>query len=317
MIAIPFDFVERVIAKFDKDVKSQIENGKSKLEALKKTQIQKSTLNKDEVIYIDNLIKKLAKIVIAKPSELKGYEAEFPLPNQTNEDRKIIFKDKILGAMGYTGLRSSFYPKYFQKIGIKACVYCNSQLTIVAEKEPTLKKIAKFQVDHFIPEAEYPCFSISLFNLYPVCASCNNIKRDNKIDFKLYLELKDISASPFLFQLDDNSISEYYLSRNPEDLVINFSYPGPETGYEDFEETFAIKGIYNTLKDLAEEMILKAEIYNPSYKQILIDSFPDIFNNINLSNRLFIGNYVDKDDIHKRPLAKFTQDIAKQLKLIK
>jgi hypothetical protein len=31
---------------------------------------------------------------------------------------------------------------------------------------------------------------------------------------------------------------------------------------------------------------------------------------------MIIGNYIDKEDIHKRPLAKFTQDIAREAGLI-
>ena len=36
-----------------------------------------------------------------------------------------------------------------------------------------------------------------------------------------------------------------------------------------------------------------------------------------MAERLLVGNYTRSKDIHKRPMTKFTQDIAKQLKLIK
>jgi hypothetical protein len=35
-----------------------------------------------------------------------------------------------------------------------------------------------------------------------------------------------------------------------------------------------------------------------------------------LSNRLIVGNYARESEIHIRPLAKFKQDIAKQIGLI-
>jgi hypothetical protein len=87
-------------------------------------------------------------------------------------------------------------------------------------------------------------------------------------------------------------------------------------GFSSFQETFDIKGIYETQKDIVEELILKALIYTPNYKKTLIENFPKIFNDVNLSNRLIVGNYVQSDEIHRRPMAKFIQDIAKQIKLI-
>ena len=65
-----------------------------------------------------------------------------------------------------------------------------------------------------------------------------------------------------------------------------------------------------------EELILKAEIYTKSYKETLVNSFGKIFSNVSITNRIIIGNYSAEDEIHNRPMAKFTQDIAKQLGLI-
>jgi hypothetical protein len=78
------------------------------------------------------------------------------------------------------------------------------------------------------------------------------------------------------------------------------------------------EGIYNTQKDLAAEIILKSLIYNKSYQNTLKRSFEKLYGDRPLLfNRLILGNYSEVTDIHKRPMAKFTQDIGKQLKLIK
>lgn len=65
------------------------------------------------------------------------------------------------------------------------------------------------------------------------------------------------------------------------------------------------------------ELIQKKEIYTESYKQHLAKQFKDLFKDESIINRLIIGNYDTVEDIHKRPMAKFTQDIARQLNLIK
>jgi len=40
-----------------------------------------------------------------------------------------------------------------------------------------------------------------------------------------------------------------------------------------------------------------------------------MFDNNSISNRLIVGNYVEPENIHKRPMAKFMQDLANQLEL--
>lgn len=69
---------------------------------------------------------------------------------------KSEIKNQIIAALGYKDLRTSFYPKYFKDIGIKACVYCNSQLTISAIKNSKNEFSAKFDVDHYHSKDDYP-----------------------------------------------------------------------------------------------------------------------------------------------------------------
>jgi hypothetical protein len=177
---------------------------------------------------------------------------------------------------------------------------------------------AKFQVDHFIDKASYPCFSISFFNLYPVCGSCNNKKGNEHIDFFLYSdETNAISNSNFNFLIDKKSLSEYRTSRNPSVLKISFN--DNDIG---LNRLFAIEGIYKTQTDLVAEIIDKADIYNDSFKSSLRNSFDNLYLKIGINknminfNRIILGNYAEEKDIHNRPMAKFTQDIAKEVGLI-
>lgn len=40
-----------------------------------------------------------------------------------------------------------------------------------------------------------------------------------------------------------------------------------------FQDTFDIEGIYETQKDLVEELIVKARVYNAAYRKGLVNSF--------------------------------------------
>ena len=254
--------------------------------------------------------------------------------NLLTSKTKLGFRNKILETLDYTDLRSKFYPKYFKQLGIKSCVYCNSQLTVsinstehyLTKKRRTHKtKItvkAKFQVDHYLPKSDYPFLSISLFNLYPVCGSCNNCKSDKSLSFELYSSDASLTTkSLYSFELKKGSVANYLLKKNIEEIETLFNDPEKTNRLSTVEgsltDTFDIEGIYATQTDLVEELILKAQIYNSSYKDTLIKSFPHLFTSASLANRVIIGNYCDPEEIHLRPMAKFTQDIAQQLGLIK
>ena len=226
-------------------------------------------------------------------------------------------KKHIIDSLNYKKLRNSFYPKYFHHIGIKTCIYCNSQLAVSINDDTNYS--ARFDVDHYYSKDKYPFLSISLFNLYPTCAPCNRRKSKNKVEFELYSKESDkLNESGYEFILDPKSKADYLLQREPSLLKFHFKEPPlTKTDTKTFQEVFHIEELYATQKDIAEELIIKSQIYNESYKKTLRNSFSKLALNSNLFERLFIGNYPNAIDIHKRPMSKFTQDIARQLKLIK
>lgn len=322
MIAIPIQRVENTILFYKADIDTFIDDAEQKLIKIRDS----GKLIKAEQVFIIKIINYgVEKIVLAKPTEIETYRTaigKIPKNTRPKVKGKKSFKDELLECFGYSRLRSEFYPKYFQKIGIKACVYCNSQLTVSVEaknKQKYQKKIpitlkAKFQVDHYYSKATYPYLSISFFNLYPVCASCNNSKRDYQVDFNLYSSNPNhLRRSDFHFKFCKGSVAKYKLSRNIDD--IKYIFIEPNTRNHRFNNLFDIEGIYDTQKDIAEELIIKSEIYTKSYKDSLIHSFGQILNNSNINNRIIVGNYIEPENIHKRPMAKFMQDLAFQLGL--
>lgn len=223
-----------------------------------------------------------------------------------NKSKESYFKDELLRILNYKGLRGSFFPKCFSELGIKACVYCNSQLTLNIEDNRGVIS-AKYQLDHYYPKDKYPYLSISLFNLYPVCASCNLSKSSNELNFELY---DDKLSNNFSFKLDKDSLVKFLTTRNKIDLKIEFK------GDKDFESMFSINALYSTQYDIAEEMIIKNQIYNKIYRKQLRDVFSRNSISDSLINRFILGNYVETDEIHKRPMSKYMQDIGKDIGLI-
>ncbi len=271
--------------------------------------------------YIERIIKNYTRINSLKPSEMIAEKKEFDnLVSEADLSVKIggsCFYEHIVEAMRYKELRKKNFLPIIADLGIKSCVYCNAQLTIITEIDTSGNKIARLELDHFLPKSKYPFLCTSFFNLYPVCGNCNRLKSTKDLQFNLYAENKNETLNPFVFSVTNKSLAKFMISRIEEDIDIRFKSTDVGSALAtDHDNRLHITGIYNTQKDIVAELIRNKEIYTKSYKQDLVNKYPQLFTSQNEINRMLIGNYYLVDDIHKRPLAKFMQDIAKQLKLI-
>lgn len=339
MITISKSLVENQISLLKDKFTEQKEAIKSNLIELKEN--FKKEMSTAEVLFLDKIIdefkSKSSNILIAFDLESikKRIGEQPPKKFKQNRNNKILYlNDLILMSFGYDSLRTNFYPSFFDTLGIKSCVYCNSQLAVSVSKNryPVAKKgrkkplyslgletSAKYQLDHYYAKSKYPYLSASIFNLYPTCATCNNIKRTNEINFQLYSD--KFIPSKYEFSLEKIGKAKYLISGKIEHLKIKFKDPDKLDenikSPSSFEDTFHISSIYNTQIDLVQELFLKKKIYDELYKSTLKSSFKKIFNDVNLSNRVFLGNYIKESEIHKRPMAKFMQDIAHDIEFIK
>jgi len=322
MIAIYQNKVINAQSLFQPEIESQRKKALTKLKKINKNQF--NTNEKDYLREVISLFEDNSsiKIIECNPSDLSSLASSIGIipPNSRfykNGKAKKTLKQFILEALNYSYLRSSFYPKYFREIGVKSCVYCNSQLSITAVKSRGVYS-AKFDVDHYYSKDEYPFLSISLFNLYPACSSCNRAKSNNKIEFELYTSNhKNTTKSNYNFKLSSYSKSKYLTTR--DSIVIDFSFTEPiylDPNTKKFNDVFHIESIYETQKDLIEELIIKSQIYNKSYLNVLKSNFSKLSLHPELFKRTLVGNYTQDKDIHKRPMSKIVMDIAKNLDLI-
>lgn len=152
---------------------------------------------------------------------------------------KEKFWKSVVWAMRYDALRDQEFLKILQPLGIKTCVYCHSQLTLVIKKKiAKYRSIAKginvgdvrewkglLELDHRYPKSEYPFLCTSFFNLYPICSPCNKAKSDNPSDFTLYHSGSELNV--FRFALPDNAVVQYLNHKDPEKIEIIFDHISP------------------------------------------------------------------------------------------
>lgn len=274
---------------------------------------------------LEYLIINFENLVKAKPVDLEQIVQQF----NTNNFQKLLFQpnpislnnvgQKVLEAFSYDRLRATKIAKLGFYLNIKSCLYCNSQFTLVINKKN--KPLAKFQFDHFFPKNKYPYLSISLYNLIPSCASCNQSK--SKTVFNLN-ELVHPFHEDFhiltKFKINDTAHLKLLLGMKVPENDIQVSLTNLYSQKVKNQNSFTfIAEIYKRHTDIVKEIYQKAYAYRNGGKDALMNLEHDgqrLFADENELEWMLLANYIQTSDINKRPLSKFMQDIARQAGLL-
>lgn len=238
-----------------------------------------------------------------------------PKTKKIFNENKLSFSEFLIETLGYSDSRRDFYPSFFADLGVKTCVYCNAQYALTHKRNKELS--ARYELDHVHSKAIYPYLSITLLNLVPVCGPCNKQKpKIWDLDFNLYTA--SVEKSAYTFSISPHSRAKYLLNpkNNREILEIKLGI-SKETDLcpQNLEKVFSLEALYNTQKDLAEEIIIKSQIYTTTYKDMLQKSLRKF--ELQMTDRIILGTYTEEKDILKRPMTKFAQDIAIDCRLLK
>lgn len=186
-----------------------------------------------------------------------------------------------------------------KQLKVNTCPYCNRHYTFIIENINSSESFRP-QFDHFYPKSRYPYLALSLYNLIPCCADCNQKKGEKIIDYYPY---DDEFGDKCKFEIDyANYISGGSIKGKFHTENQNIS-------------VFKLEELYNGHSDYIEEIIEKAYAYNADYFKGLFDSFLSIGKSPSEINRLIFGNYIDVSEHKKRPLSKLTKDILDQIGL--
>jgi len=201
-----------------------------------------------------------------------------------------------------------------QRYGIKCCPYCNENF-IFNRKMKKNKFLSVAQLDHFYPRSWYPIFAISLYNIVPACSSCNHIKGN-----------KQVGISPHDHSVDFSKLKISYTPKsgdfidNSNNIDITFQFDNVDFEFQQRMKmnlkNMGIEHSYNMHSDYVQELLKKAQIYGPELRDNILRDFPDLFESDEELVRTIFSNYIEIDDLLKRPLAKMTRDLLKELGII-
>lgn len=205
---------------------------------------------------------------------------------------------------------------------VSVCPYCNRSFVTTLQKNG---KKTRAVLDHYYAKALYPYLALSLYNLIPSCYVCNSSFKGD-IDF-----YKDEAIYPYeeeflnlaTFKTDFNDKTpydyKYLLGLSKEfkiSLKINTQDKGLRKKIQKSIETFALDDMYNTHLDIVQDLIRSGIINNKSRINEIYEQFPDMFSSREEVMQSLYVNYMNEQDLGKRPFSKLTQDICKELGLL-
>lgn len=277
--------------KEEKNIKWQI-----KLDSLNKL-IKKKFKN----YHLEIDLEKLVTLSFDELYDLKNFIDKNKTDTQLKTDERDYFYTL------YSRLKKS---EYIKDLDISVCPYCNRNYILNFKKSKLLEATA--QLDHFFDKKTYPYFAVSVYNLVPSCQTCNQRKSTQQND--IYHPFVNSFNSDVKFKLKIND-TEFY--NKTDSIEIKRKIIENEEKVKSHIETFNIDSLYNEHKDIILELIQKAQIYNESYIDELMQNYEGtIFKNREDLMRLITCGYVTDEDFHKRPLSKLIKDISEELGLI-
>lgn len=230
---------------------------------------------------------------------LNGISSSFKLLIKTPLDALLDIEERF-GAISkeeevyltslYEKIRRKNGAELIKKLEIKTCLYCNIYPILIYRDDA--RTVAEATFDHFYPKSKHPLLSICIYNLIPICNSCNQLK-----------STKQISYSPY---------NQKYLSEH----LLKFKYNLVAS-----EEIVVILDISNDLF-VQNNSILKLD--NRYNSDTILQEVKDIENIIkyaaknnsveDIKNFLAYRNY---EDYGKYTLSKLRHDIINELLEIK
>lgn len=298
------------------------DNDRSKLQKIVRR--NSGTLYGQMFNYFQNHFK---EVIIAEPLNLKSKQ-ENMLATVGYDDSDDNHKDQF---QRFKTTMTNYYSSFFQEkiiengsqisigrwlsssLDLSVCPFCNHNYTITVNDYKGGIKV-KPDFDHFFPKSNYPLVALSFYNLIPICNTCNKLKGNKEISQNPY---DDFYATPTFRLYGKNDKMELQLlglGDNYNDIEIFPEAEYTKANPESCNITqLGLKQIYNHQKDYVQELLDKAQQYNKSSYEGLVNSYKGLGKTEAEVDRIIWGTYLD--DHSKRPLSKLTHDLLIQLGL--
>lgn len=252
-----------------------------------------------------------------------------------NDDMELLIYDTF----GYDNFKNEEYQntekksetwgayKFVNLLGIDVCPYCGrNYIFTIGDND---NKNGRPEIDHFIPEKEYPFLSCSLYNFIPSCHQCNHQKHDDYNKKKNgvikwipypYIEPSKGEMSPPItfrafYKIKDNKLVYGVRIRKKEAVL--------SEEFKNANNAFHLEDLYECHEIEMNDLFSRYRNYRNHKIREIISLFHKT-TDININNFIFAGKLKKMIlglPIYKGnkeyPLKKFKEDLIEQLDYMK
>ena len=219
----------------------------------------------------------IKKLLLADKQQLEGYINKFGKISRNNSKELC---EKIFRYDTFSGRKSAYNILKIQNVTV--CPYCNRQYIFTLGNHKV-----RPQFDHYYPKSIYPYLALSIFNLIPSCSICNQAKSSF-----------DTHNCPILYPYEEEFGDEVRFRIISDDI----KYIHGMT--DDFD-------LYLQMDGVDSKKVEKVEQQN---KQLHLMK---LYHTREEAIAIVYMNDVRKENLGKRPLAKLTRDIYRELEIHK
>lgn len=310
---------DKLISEIDKLLlKSSIKINKKTVRIYKKQKelLEYIKTNIDDFITFDNYQQKsLIQIMKSHDVVLQNYRKDDKRLNNYKVVR-YLFEQRTYNEfsknMEYGNDQIYGAYRFVELLDLKTCPYCNRNYISIIEKNDLNEKQTRPELDHFHPKSIYPFLAINYYNLIPSCSTCNKLKSDDDSLKLLHPYDDDINKINITYWLND---MKFYNVKSIKDLTFD-SEKSIEIEIENMpnsnKKVFQLERLYQEHTDIVIELILRHLHYPQSY----IEELSSFGYNKEEIYRFIFSNYLNEENLSKRPLSKLTKDIAEELNLL-
>lgn len=227
----------------------------------------------------------------------------------------------------YENFRNSQGAKIAKALDIGVCPYCNRNYIDIYSKNKKL--YFKGELDHYYPKSKYPHLALSLFNMIPVCKTCNHEKNDinNKQGLYPYRNKGEDYCNFELSWLTENDKYDItYQNEILKEKQYDFTYlmgisdnfkielKSKDIEHKEIisytEELFNLNKKYNNINSKAyvKNLLRKRYIFNESY----LESISETFELPKEAKQVLFSIDLEEPNFNERPFSKLTYDILKK-----
>lgn len=211
------------------------------------------------------------------------------------------FQDLFSSIMKSQSKKTSMRVRIVEKLKITVCPYCNRDYINYRSETSS-----GAQIDHFFNKGNFPIFSISLYNLIPVCGNCNRVKSSKVLEF----------ASPFDTNIDWNDGIVFSYSQksidDEEDVQVKIKASGK---IKNNLYGMDIHTAYSIHSSEVKDLLNKEKIYTASQLEEFIEVMGEDKINKKQIKQIVFGPEITIESFKTKPLSKMMYDLYKQLKI--